>query len=136
MICLSLEGKEFAISKSKNLLYVLAGWEFSCLIMTYYYFNNSKYIYIYIYIYERERNQCMKEKPACVSVVLGQRQKKPPKNRKFIYYIKRKYSYYIKRELFYLKRSYWFCQCETTHYPQNSLVGNSMHQQTQINDQR
>ena len=63
MICLSLAGKEFAISKSKNLLYVLAGWEFSSLIMTYYYFNNSKYIYIYIWtwkkpMYERETSVC------------------------------------------------------------------------------
>ena len=130
---------EFAISKSKNLLYVLTGWEFSSLIMTYYYFNNRKYtyIYIYIYIYERERNQCMKVKPECVSVVLGQRQKNPKKTGSLYITSKGNIRTISKGNCsVYLKRSYWFCQCETTHYPQNSLAGNSMHQQTQINDQR
>ena len=36
MICLDLVWKEFAISKSKNLLDVLTGCDFSSLIVTYY----------------------------------------------------------------------------------------------------
>ena len=43
MICLDLAGKQFEISKSKNLLYVLTGCEFSILIMTFInFFNDSK----------------------------------------------------------------------------------------------
>ena len=39
---LDLAWKEFAISKSKNLLYILTGCEFSTLIMTCVLFNDSK----------------------------------------------------------------------------------------------
>ena len=134
MICLSLAGKEFAISKSKNLLYVLAGWEFSSLIMTYYYFNNSKYIYIYMNVKETnvwKRNQR-------VQVLGWDNGKKNPQKTGSLYITSKGNIRTISKGncSVYLKRSYWFCQCETTHYPQNSLVGNSMHQQTQINDQR